>query len=310
MRELKNIKNNETDLVAVSNTYAMSKKMSLTPLATRLFVWCISQIKKTDVELVPFTITSSEFARSFGSTNVRRDLDRITDELMNFQIRLQGDDGSFSKIVAMPSCSYDATKKVAVLNFSAEMWNCFTQLNGGKFASGSLQIFTQINSRFAFNLYIYLHQHIKSGTNTIDILDLGEFLGALEPTYAKWAQLNSKILKPLKEAFDEHSPVKFDYRPAGKVGRKFTQVQFFNIKKGPVQGQLVEKPNPFKKVETQSDDEKSAKQFYMALSAGDKLMIKETLKAKGEPAAVLEYDPSTISALANHPELIEEGVLK
>ena len=309
MRELVNIKNNESDTVAVSNNYAMSKKMSLTPLATRLFVWCVSQIKKTDVDLVPFTITASEFTRSFGSTNVRRDLDRITDELMNFQIRLQTEDGGFEKITAMPSCKYDPNTKIALLKFSADMRRCFTKLNGN-FASGSLQIFTQINSRFAFNLYIYLHQHLKSGTETVDILELGEFLGATEPTYAKWAQLNTKILQPLKKAFDEHSFIKFEYRPAGKVGRKFTQVKFFNIKKGPVQGQLVDKPNPFKKVETQSDDEKTAKQFYMALSDGEKLMIKETLKAKGEPAAVLEYDPSTISALANHPELIEEGILK
>lgn len=304
MRKLKDINENKTDLIAVANSYALSKKMSLTPLATRLFVWCVSQIKKTDQELVTFKLSAEDFIKSFGSTNIKRDLDRITDELMDFQIRMQNENGSWEKINAMTDCSYNPDERMTTLRFSTKMWQCFTNLNNGNFASGSLQIFTQVNSRFAFNLYIFLHNNIKAGKCTIDILELGEFIGAIEPTYTKWAQLNGKILKPLQEAFNEHSPVKFDYKPTGKVGRKFTQVQFFNIKKGEVQGQLLDEKNPCKKIEKETDSQKRAKDLWKTLSLEDKQGIKEALKAKGEPATMLEYDQSCIIALGNHPELI------
>ena len=86
MRTLTNISNDETDLVAVSNKYALTRKMSLTPMATKLFIWCVSQIKKTDRDIITFTISNEDFKRSFNSKYVPRDLNRITDELMNFQI--------------------------------------------------------------------------------------------------------------------------------------------------------------------------------------------------------------------------------
>lgn len=247
MRELEDIEKNKSDLVVVSNSYAMSKKVSLTPLATRLLVWCISQIKRNDSALVSFTLKSEDFARSFDSVNVTRDLTRVTDELMKFQITIQDGD-SWHKINVMTECSYNASQKQARLTFNKTVWQCFTNLSGG-FASGAMQIFTQINSRFAFNLYMFLHQHLKAGAVEIDILELGEIIGAIEPTYAKWAQLNNKILKPLQQSFNEHSPVKYKYKPSKKVGRKYTSVKFYQIKKGKVQGQLLNEKNPCVKEE-------------------------------------------------------------
>jgi plasmid replication initiation protein len=307
LRKLENINSNQTDLIAVANSYALSKKTSLTPLATRLFVWCVSQIKKTDRDLVTFKLSAEDFITSFGSTNVKRDLDRITDELMDFQIRMQNESGAWEKVNAMTDCSYKPDDRMTTLRFSTKMWECFTNLNNGNFASGSLQIFTQVNSRFAFNLYIFLHNNLNTGTCTIDILEFGEFIGAIEQTYSKWAQLNAKILKPLQQAFNEHSPVKFEYKATGKVGRKFTKVKFYNIKKGKVQGQLLDENNPCKKVDsvTESAEQQLAKSFWETLSLENKDAIKEALKEKGEPAPMLEYDASCIMSLANHPELIQ-----
>lgn len=248
MRELENIDKNKSDLVVVSNSYAMSKKVSLTPLATRLLVWCISQIKRNDLSLVTFTLKGADFAKSFDSVNITRDLTRITDELFAFQIKIQ-DGEDWRKFNVLTECSYSASEKVAKLTFNKTVWQCFTNLSGGGFASGAMQIFTQINSRFAFNLYMFLHTHLKAGNVEIDIIELGEIIGAIEPTYAKWAQLNNKILKPLQSQFNEHSPIKFKYKPSGKVGRKFTKVKFYQIKKGKVQGQLLNEANPCKKEE-------------------------------------------------------------
>lgn len=308
MRSLENIERNETDLIAVANSYALSKKMSLTPLATRLLVWCISQIKKTDRDLVTFSLSSSNFIKSFGSTNVKRDMERITDELMDFQVRIQSGD-TWQKINVMAECSYSTEEKEAKLTFNAKVWECFTNLSGGQFASGSLQIFTQINSRFAFNLYLFLHNHLKPTTITIDILELGELLGAIEPTYSKWAQLNSKILKPLQEAFDEHSPIKFKYRASGKVGRKYTKVTFYSIKKGQVQGQLIDEKNPCVRVEKNDDLHNQARLFWEGLSEKDKALMKNKLKEKGEPETMLSYDALCISSISNYPELfVKEGV--
>ena len=227
---------------------------------------------------------------------------------MDFQIRMQNESGAWEKVNAMTDCSYDPDQRMTTLRFSVKMWECFTNLNNGNFASGSLQIFTQVNSRFAFNLYIFLHNNLKSGTCTVDILELGEFIGAVEPTYAKWAQLNTKILKPLQEAFSEHSPVKFKYKPTGKVGRKFTKVKFYNIEKGKVQGQLLDENNPCKKVDPVrpvTNQQSLIKSFWETLSLENKQSIKDALKEKGEPASMLEYDASCIMSLANHPELIQ-----
>lgn len=302
MRRLENINNNETDLIAVSNTYALSKKMSLTPLATRLLVWCISQIKKTDTDLVTFTLASGDFVNSFGSTNVKRDMERITDELMDFQVRIQSGD-AWQKINVMAECSYSTDDKEARLTFNSKVWECFTNLSGGQFASGSLQIFTQINSRFAFNLYLFLHNHLKASSVTIDILEFGELVGAIEQTYSKWAQLNTKILKPLQESFEEHSPIKFKYKPTGKVGRKYTKINFYNIKKGQVQGQLIDEKNPCVRVEKEDDISRAARIFWKSLSESEKSLMKEALKEKGEPETMLLYDASCISSITNYPEL-------
>ena len=254
MRALRNIDDNQTDLVAVSNDYALTKKMTLTPMATRLFIWCVSQIKKSDKAIVTFVITADDFKKSFGVQNVKRDLNRITDELMNFQIHLQNDErGGWEKVNVLSKCGYYPEVREARFSFNKDAWHCFTNLNGGQFASGSLQIFTQINSPYAFNLYIFLHNYLKSGQITVDIDEFREIIGATAPTYEKWAHLDSKILKPLRELFREHSPVKFNYKPTGKVRRKFTQVHFYEIYKGDIQGQLLDERNPFVKVETPED---------------------------------------------------------
>ena len=310
MRKLENLENAKSDTVAVSNRYALSKKMSLTPLATKLFIWCVSQIKKTDQDLVTFTLSADDYKKSLGSKkNVNRDLDRITDELMNFQIHLEDTEtGMWRKVNVMSESGYDPRTQEAKLIFNGAIWDCFTKLESS-FSSGIFEPFAQLNDRFSFNVYIFLHNHLAATTHTIDIVEFCNTIGAKGETYSKWAQLNSKILQPLVKYFNEHSKIKFKCRPAGKVGRKYTKVQFYDIKKGEVQGQLLDEKNPCVKVES-NKDERNAKKFYMALSDADKLMIKETLKAKGEPAAVLEYDPSTISALANHPELIEEVAMK
>jgi plasmid replication initiation protein len=250
MRALKNITSNEKDLVAVSNNYALTRKMSLTPMATKLFIWCVSQIKRTDRDIVTFSISEDDFRRSFNCRNVKRDLDRITDELMNFQIYLEDDNtGRWEKINVMSKCGYYPDQKSAELSFNKESWHCFSNLTGGGFTSGVLQIFTQIDSPYAFHVYVFLHTHLKSGTVTIDLEIFRETIGAVAQTYEKWAQLNNKILKPLQALFNEHSPIKFDYKPTGKIGRKFTQVKFFNIKKGKTQGQLLDERNPCHKNE-------------------------------------------------------------
>jgi len=249
MRALKDLELNNKDLVAVSNRYALTRKMSLTPMATKLFVWCVSQIKKTDEEIVTFTLSADNFKKSFGAQNVRRDLDRITDELMNFQIYLENSEtGSWEKVNVMSTCSYSPEAKEANLRFNKAAWHCFTNLNGGQFASGVLQIFTQINNPYAFNLYIFLHNHTKSGTTTIALEDFRGIIGAVATSYKKWAHLEAKVLKPLKKLFLEHSPIKFNYMPTGKVSRKYTKVKFYDIRKGDVQGQLLDERNPCVKV--------------------------------------------------------------
>lgn len=256
MRTLKNITNDEKDLVAVSNKYALTRKMSLTPMATKLFIWCVSQIKRTDRDIVTFTISEDDFRRSFESRNVKRDLDRITDELMNFQIYLEDDEtGRWEKVNVMSKCGYYPNEKCAKLSFNKESWHCFSNLTGGGFTSGILQIFTQIDSPYAFHVYVFLHTYLKAGTTTIDLDVFRETIGARAQTYEKWAQLNNKILKPLKSLFSEHSPIKFDYKPTGKVGRKYTQVKFFNIKKGKTQGQLLDERNPCHKSVQEEDGE-------------------------------------------------------
>lgn len=250
MRALKDLEANTKDLVAVSNRYALTRKMSLTPMATKLFVWCVSQIKKTDQDVVTFTLSADNFKKSFGAQNVRRDLDRITDELMNFQIYLENSDtGSWQKVNVMASCSYSPDDREATLMFNKSAWHCFTNLNGGQFASGVLQIFTQINNPYAFNLYIFLHNHTKAGATTIELNEFRGIIGAVATSYEKWAHLEAKVLKPLKKLFDEHSPIKFKYEPAKKVGRKYTAVKFYQIKKGKVQGQLLDEKNPCVKEE-------------------------------------------------------------
>jgi plasmid replication initiation protein len=251
MRTLTNISNDEADLVAVSNKYALTRKMSLTPMATKLFIWCVSQIKKTDRDIITFTISNEDFKRSFNSKYVPRDLDRITDELMNFQIYLEDNEsGQWEKVNVMSKCGYYPNEKCAKLSFNKESWHCFSNLTGGGFTSGVLQIFTQIDSPYAFHVYVFLHAQLKSGTVTVDLEVFRETIGALAQTYEKWAQLNNKILKPLQELFNEHSPIKFDYKPTGKVGRKYTQVKFYNIKKGKTQGQLLDERNPCHKNES------------------------------------------------------------
>jgi plasmid replication initiation protein len=305
MRKLENIDKAKNDTVAVSNRYALSKKMSLSPLATKLFIWCVSQIKKTDQDLITFTLSADDYKSSLGSKkNVNRDLDRVTDELMNFQIHLKDTEtGKWRKVNVMSESSYDPITQQAKLIFNAAIWDCFTKLESN-FSSGIFEPFAKLNDRFAFNLYIFLHNYLKQTNHIIDIVDFCDLIGAKGDTYSKWAQLNSKILQPLVTYFDEHSKIKFKCKPAGKVGRKYTKIQFYDIRKGEIQGQLLDETNPCKKIE-ESNDQKLAKSFWETLSDENKEAVKETLKEKGEPAAMLEYEASAIMSLANHPELIK-----
>ena len=167
---------------------------------------------------------------------------------MNFQIYLENDAKAWKKVNVMSTCSYDPEIKEATLSFNKEAWHCFTNLNGGQFASGVLQIFTQINNPYAFNLYIFLHNHTKVGETIIALDEFRLIIGATAFSYEKWAHLEAKVLKPLKKLFDEHSPIKFNYAPTKKVKRKYTAVKFFDIKKGNVQGQLLDERNPCFKI--------------------------------------------------------------
>ena len=64
------------DTIAIRNRDAMTRKMVLSPNATKLYIWCASQIKKTDEDVISFAISDSDFAKSFNSKNPNRDLDR------------------------------------------------------------------------------------------------------------------------------------------------------------------------------------------------------------------------------------------
>lgn len=242
------------DKLAIDNEYSIAKKKCLSPKSTKIYIWCISQIKKTDSQLITFRITAEDFKNAFNSRNVKRDLESIAKELTKFQVHLKTDSGSFGYVNIIDSFIYDNETKLAHLTFTQTAWRCFVNLGGNGFSIGALKIFMNSSSHYAFNLYLYLHGNHHRKTFTIDIEELSEILG-LAPSYSLWGNLNSQILKPLRIEFAATSPIKFSYKPANKIGLKYTAIQF-KVNKGKYQPEFEEN-NPMIKIEQGSVEDGS-----------------------------------------------------
>lgn len=163
MNEVKKLDKRETLRVVTDNGLIDAQDLSSLSLnARKLFYVAVSQCRQNDKELYEYETTPAELAEMWGidRSNVYREADKITTELMKIVITLRTGKKSFKKRHLFEKCNYDDD---AVLTF--KLHNEMTDLLLGlkkDFSKPLVWDFMKMRSPYSMALWHLFQKEMKS----------------------------------------------------------------------------------------------------------------------------------------------------
>lgn len=152
------------DLRVVTENSLISAKglPELSLNARKLFYVAISQCKRNDKEFYEYETTPEELAEMWGidRSNVYREADKITDELLTIIIRLQKGERGFKKRHLFETCDYDDNATV-LFKLHNDMTDLLLGLNKN-FSKPLMWDFLKMKSPYSMALWHLFQQEMKS----------------------------------------------------------------------------------------------------------------------------------------------------
>ena len=204
----KKIDKRETLQVVTDNSVIDAKDLpGLSLNARKLFYIAVSQCKKTDVEFYEFDMTPAELAEMWGidRSNVYREADKITTELMKIVITLRSGKKSFEKKHLFETCKYN-DDSILTFKLHKEMSDLLLGIKGD-FSKPHLWDFMKMRSPYSMALWHLFQREMRvfrpmAGTSMefgISLDELRQVTGC-EKKFKQVGQFKQFVLdKALKE---------------------------------------------------------------------------------------------------------------
>jgi plasmid replication initiation protein len=196
---------NKNALVVQSNKL-IEARYHLTVNEQRLIFTIASMIHIDDKEFYTYELPVSELAKllDISLSNIYRDIDRITDQLMERFVQIKEDDGLL-KVGWVSSCKYLPEKSSIRFRFDPELKPYLLQLRRD-FTPARLSILSQFQSIYSIRMYQLLKQYRKVGYRIISVVDLKQMLGIGEEKYKLFKKFRVAVLNQAKKEFEKKSP--------------------------------------------------------------------------------------------------------
>lgn len=258
--EERNIDVRESVKVVTSNNFFRASGLEdITLKARKLLYLAIAQCRKKDDKFYEYSITVPEFAKVMGIdvSNVYKEADSITDELMRGFIKYKPDDSQkkFVKFSIFEKCIYD--NGTLSFKISADMTPILLNLKKD-FTQPLLSDFMHFKSNFSIELWHLFQMKMKSQrTGITDICEFDLTLKELRQVtgttdkFERISRFKDKVLEQAKKEIAEnlHLDVKYDAIKEGRtiVGFHFTIQSIYHLNYNEISEESKQKVEAFKK---------------------------------------------------------------
>ena len=207
----------------VQHNHMVNARFSMTANEMRLFVFMLSEIKKTDTQFKMIEVPVELFRNSSGNVlyqDIRNAADRITQR----RIAIQNINGgkNFQFIPLMSICAYQEGEGCIKARFNDEVKPYLLQL-GGNFTASQIKQLLMLKSYYAHRMYWLLKQYQDFGSRTIEVKELRAIL-ELANKYKRYLDFRIRVLDKAREEL-EQTDMQFDYEEVRK-GKSVHSIRF------------------------------------------------------------------------------------
>lgn len=212
--------------VCQSNTL-ITGRQGLKLNSAKLIRSAIMQIKYDDKELKPYIISISDLADLIGvsSSNIYRDIDEMTDDILNNPVFIKSEQGNKIKWLKIPwvsKCEYQSDLGVAI-KLNDELKPLLLNLKE-KYTQYTLDNILAMKSIYAIRIFEMLQEKIvtkrlpKEGMEiTLAVQQIRECCDCLDK-YKSFANLNQRVIKSSVEEINKVTlfRITYDYKKKGR----------------------------------------------------------------------------------------------
>ncbi len=231
--------------LSMSNLFATAyKDKTLSVHAQKLEAWLISQIQPEDEDFKVYRIEAKQLQYMFNLSprNALKRLDEITDELLQYIIRIKEDDKRI-KYTLLSESVYHTGEGWCEVSIHHRLKPHLLKLKeSGNFTQLELQIVLSFQSYHSYPIYKLLksrlHKGSKSHSFVIELAELKEIIGCVGK-YEQYYELQRNILKPVQREFAEKADINFNYEVQSNVKRKVISIKINITRKSKLPQRLI-----------------------------------------------------------------------
>jgi plasmid replication initiation protein len=240
----KQVKKKYEDKLVVKANQIIEASFRLTLQEQRIILYMASQIKSDDEDFRPIRLSVSEFANIIEVQDPNYVyMQQITRQLLEKVMTIR-QDRSGLQIGWLSSAEYFYGQGYVELEFSPKLKPYLLQLKE-RFTKLRLQHAIRLNHSYSVRFYELLKQYESIGWRYFELKELMRILGIEEGEYKLYAHFKARVLKPVKEEFDEkyskgELDFTFDFEEV-KESRKVIGIRFVILKTKQLESEVQDK---------------------------------------------------------------------
>ena len=225
---------NTSNYVVQSNTLICGKQ-SLKINSMKIIRAAIMQVVRDDVDLKPYIISIQDIAKllNISSSNLYRDIDQITDDIMKNPVHVRQTSGSKTRWVKIPwvkRCEYNSDRGL-LIKLNEELKPYLINLRE-YYAQYPYELIVNMKSSYAIRIFELLQSKIMIKQMPLEGLHIIISMKELRETCScenrllEFSNFRIKVLEKSKEEIEKNTSYVLKYAYI-KQGRQVTGIDFY-----------------------------------------------------------------------------------
>jgi len=202
----------------------INAKYKMSSVSLDVFFMLLTEINSKDEDIQMFKFKISDIENRINKRLDRRYLEKISDELTGYNLKISTENGGFLKANMLSSFEYIKNKGIIELEISKKMEPYVLRLKEN-FTKSSLEDITSMQSEYSKRLYLLFDQRKNLKTWKVDLEELQDILcvgNSLRP----FGAFNREVLKIALRDINKSSSLRVELLPLIKVGRSVVSLKF------------------------------------------------------------------------------------
>jgi plasmid replication initiation protein len=216
----KMVKQENKDLVQVSNSLVEMFIHKSNTVALKMLFYIAKQRRKESGEITNFTLSADDFANvcKLDQKTIKRNITAMQQTSITFVDRDENGEPVLERhIVLIPEVAYQYKKKIIEITMFKKVLNLIVEVED-YYTTIDAEIVMSMDSKHSIRMLMILEQifGFKGSPENWDVkqqktLTLDELNGAFGTKYQRMAEMERRVLKPVKEELDDKSEISFKY---------------------------------------------------------------------------------------------------